>query len=238
PIAPDIPFIPFHQDVSDFARSLSREWHEAMHCRSPGLPRRIKPGMEMGNDQYGFHHCGCRVSQTKMILFGRLRYASDSSEIFKKARVQKVIGMITYLSSVCLQMLIIPKIQMAQHKLFMEEKCRSPIDEKRMLQLEVDDWVYFESFTHERRYKVWQEGEDFISMSECMRDPSLILPIKNIRIKDNLSYEEIPRKLLGSQEIYEEEISISLRIRRSSGHVIVVVVSMVACWVFELMLHL
>ncbi|WMV25226.1 hypothetical protein MTR67_018611 [Solanum verrucosum] len=36
-----------------------------------------------------------------------------------------------------------------------------------------------------------------ISMSKkCMGDPSLIIPTKNIGIKDNLSYEEVPVQIL------------------------------------------
>ncbi|WMV42042.1 hypothetical protein MTR67_035427, partial [Solanum verrucosum] len=39
-----------------------------------------------------------------------------------------------------------------------------------------------------------------ISMfKKCMGDPSLIIPTKNIGIKDNLSYEEIPVQILDHQ---------------------------------------
>ncbi|WMV40259.1 hypothetical protein MTR67_033644 [Solanum verrucosum] len=36
-------------------------------------------------------------------------------------------------------------------------------------------------------------------LKKCMSDPSLILPTENIRIKDNLSYEEIPVQILDRQ---------------------------------------
>ena len=32
-------------------------------------------------------------------------------------------------------------------------------------------------------------------LKKCMSDPSLIVPNKNIGIKDNLSYEEIPMQI-------------------------------------------
>ncbi|WMV28192.1 hypothetical protein MTR67_021577 [Solanum verrucosum] len=36
-------------------------------------------------------------------------------------------------------------------------------------------------------------------LKKCMGDPSLIIPIENIRIKDSLSYEEIPVQILDRQ---------------------------------------
>ncbi|WMV45802.1 hypothetical protein MTR67_039187 [Solanum verrucosum] len=36
-------------------------------------------------------------------------------------------------------------------------------------------------------------------LKKCMGDPSLIIPIENIGIKDNLSYEEIPVQILDRQ---------------------------------------
>ncbi|WMV37060.1 hypothetical protein MTR67_030445 [Solanum verrucosum] len=36
-------------------------------------------------------------------------------------------------------------------------------------------------------------------LKNCMGDPSLIIPIENIGIKDSLSYEEIPVKILDHQ---------------------------------------
>ncbi|WMV47156.1 hypothetical protein MTR67_040541 [Solanum verrucosum] len=36
-------------------------------------------------------------------------------------------------------------------------------------------------------------------LKKCIGDPSLILPTESIRIKDNLSYEEIPVQILDRQ---------------------------------------
>ncbi|WMV10107.1 hypothetical protein MTR67_003492 [Solanum verrucosum] len=36
-------------------------------------------------------------------------------------------------------------------------------------------------------------------LKKCMGDPSLIIPTENIRIKDSLSYEEIPVQILDRQ---------------------------------------
>ncbi|WMV29184.1 hypothetical protein MTR67_022569 [Solanum verrucosum] len=36
-------------------------------------------------------------------------------------------------------------------------------------------------------------------LKKCICDPSLILPIESIRIKDNLSYEEVPVQILDRQ---------------------------------------
>ena len=36
-------------------------------------------------------------------------------------------------------------------------------------------------------------------LRNCMGDPSLIIPIENIGIKDNLSYEEIPVQFIDFQ---------------------------------------
>ncbi|WMV28531.1 hypothetical protein MTR67_021916 [Solanum verrucosum] len=36
-------------------------------------------------------------------------------------------------------------------------------------------------------------------LKKCIGDPSLILPTESIRIKDNLSYEEIPIQILDRQ---------------------------------------
>ncbi|WMV29336.1 hypothetical protein MTR67_022721 [Solanum verrucosum] len=42
-------------------------------------------------------------------------------------------------------------------------------------------------------------GVSYFYVEECMADPSLIIPIENIGIKDNLSYEEIPIEILHRQ---------------------------------------
>ncbi|WMV23726.1 hypothetical protein MTR67_017111 [Solanum verrucosum] len=36
-------------------------------------------------------------------------------------------------------------------------------------------------------------------LKKCIGDPSLILPTENVRIKDSLSYEEIPVQILDRQ---------------------------------------
>ena len=36
-------------------------------------------------------------------------------------------------------------------------------------------------------------------LKKCLGDPSLIVPIENVGIKDNLSYEEIPVQILDRQ---------------------------------------
>ncbi|WMV51842.1 hypothetical protein MTR67_045230 [Solanum verrucosum] len=36
-------------------------------------------------------------------------------------------------------------------------------------------------------------------LKKCIGDPSLILPTKSVKIKDNLSYEEVPVQILDRQ---------------------------------------
>ncbi|XP_049405240.1 uncharacterized protein LOC125868691 [Solanum stenotomum] len=81
---------------------------------------------------------------------------------------------------------------------------------RRALEFEVDDWVYLKvspmkaimRFGKKGKLSPRYNGPYQISKrigNKCMGDPSLILPTENIRIKDSLSYEEIPVQMLDRQ---------------------------------------
>ncbi|XP_069144414.1 uncharacterized protein [Solanum lycopersicum] len=64
---------------------------------------------------------------------------------------------------------------------------------KRPLKFEVDDWVYLQVSP----MKGVVRFEFHVSaLKKCMGDPSLIVPTENVRVDDNLSYQEILVQIL------------------------------------------
>ncbi|XP_049354785.1 uncharacterized protein LOC125819393 [Solanum verrucosum] len=97
------------------------------------------------------------------------------------------------------------KVKVIQEKLkTAQSRQKSYTDVRRKaLEFEVDDWVYLKVSPMKGVMRFGKKGKlspRYIGPYRiCIGDPSLILPTESVKIKDNLSYEEVPVQILDRQ---------------------------------------
>ncbi|XP_049373445.1 uncharacterized protein LOC125838428 [Solanum verrucosum] len=97
------------------------------------------------------------------------------------------------------------KVKVIQERLKMAQSRQKSYTDvrRRALEFEIDDWVYLKVSPVKGVMRFGKKGKlspRYIGPYRiCIGDPSLILPTESVRIKDNLSYEEIPVQILDRQ---------------------------------------